>query len=71
MHIGPDILLRVGLAVFGVLLLRDGYAGLQGRKLGILKGVWFILDGWKSQLAGAFFILAGALFLILAWFGVA
>jgi len=70
MHTGSDILLRVALAIFGVLLLRDGYAGLQGRQLWVLKGIWIILEGWKSQLAGAFFILMGALLLILAWFGV-
>ncbi len=70
MQIGPDILLRVVLAVLGVLLVRDGYAGLQRRQLWILKGNWIILEGWKSQLAGAFFILEGALFIVLAWVGV-
>jgi hypothetical protein len=54
MHIGPDVLVRVGLGVFGVLLLRDGYAGLQRRQLWVLKGNWIILEGWKSQLAGLY-----------------
>ena len=68
--IPPDILLRVALAVLGLLFLRDGYAGLQRRQLWILKGNWIILDGWKSQLAWAFFMLVGALFIAMVWFGV-
>jgi len=66
-----NFLLRLGFALFGVALLRDGYAGLRGRELWLQgKGFnWVFLRGRTGRFAGAFFILAGVVFLTVAWFG--
>ncbi len=66
-----DILLRLGLAVFGLALLRDGYAGLRGRELWVQgKGFnWVFLRGRAGRFAGAFFMLTGLVVLSVAWFG--
>jgi hypothetical protein len=66
-----DILLRFGAAVFGVILVRDGYAGLRGQELWIQgKGRnWIFLRGQVGRVAGAFFIVLGLILLSLAWFG--
>ena len=71
MHPVADILLRLGLAVLGLALLRDGYAGLRGRELWLQgKGFnWVFLRGRPGRVAGAFFMLAGFVFLAAAWFG--
>ena len=71
---GPtsDILLRFGAAVFAVLLVRDGYAGLRGQELWIHgKGRnWVFLRGRIGRVAGGFFMILGLMLLTLAWFGV-
>ena len=71
MGAGSDILLRFGAAVFGVLLVRDGYAGLRGQELWIQgKGRnWVFLRGRIGRLAVGFFIILGLILLGLAWFG--
>jgi hypothetical protein len=67
----PVILLRIGLAVLGLALLRDGYAGLRGRELWVQgKGFnWVFLRGATGRFAGGFFMLAGLVLLSVAWFG--
>jgi hypothetical protein len=71
MHPSADILLRVGLAVLGLALLRDGYAGLRGRELWLQgRGFnWVFLRGRTSRVAGAFFIVAALVLLSIAWRG--
>ena len=66
-----NILVRLSFALLGVALLRDGYAGLRGRELWLQgKGFnWVFLRGRTGRLAGAFFVLAGLVFLSVAWFG--
>ena len=70
-HSVPDLLLRLGFAVFGLALVRDRYAGLRGRELWLQgRGFnWVFLRGRTGRFAGAFFILAGVVFLTVAWFG--
>ena len=71
MHPSADILLRLGLALLGLALLRDGYAGLRGRELWLQgRGFnWIFLRGRTGRVAGGLFIVVGLLFLRIAWFG--
>ena len=63
MHSVPDLLLRLGFAVFGLALVRDRYAGLRGRELWLQgRGFnWVFLRGRTGRFAGAFFIFFGFL----------
>ena len=64
-----DIILRVGLALLGLALLRDGYAALRGRELW-LQGSGFnsiLLRGRTGRFGGLFFIALGLVLLTIAW----
>ena len=71
MHSLPDTLVRFGLAVLGVALMRDGLAGLRGRELWLQgKGFnWVFLRGRPGRFAGGVFVFVGLTFLTLAWLG--
>ncbi len=72
MPASADILLRLGLALLGLALLRDGYAGLLGRELWLQgRGFnWISLRGRTGRFAGVLFIVVGLVFLRIAWLGV-
>ena len=69
-HSVHHLLLRLGFAVFGLALMRDGYAGLRGRELWLQgRGFnWVFLRGRTGRFAGAFLLLVGLVFLTVAWF---
>jgi hypothetical protein len=67
---GSDILVRIGAAIFAIVVMRDAYAALRGHRLLITRGYdTRIFEGWKSRVAGAFLVLVAFALALIAWFG--